>query len=131
MMKRDLKADLELCNRATMEPWSTIDHLGKYVTTTGEAKSFTREQFIQSEQETICTTYKPKNKHNAKFIAEAREGWPHAIERAIEAEALNRELAEALEKAIEELNHPICGPGSVVGDLEEVLAKYKEVLEDE
>ncbi len=52
-------------------------------------------------------------------------------ERAIEAEALARELAEALEKAIEEVKHPICGPGSAVEDLEATLAKTKEVLGDE
>ncbi len=52
-------------------------------------------------------------------------------ERAIEAEALARELAEALEKAIEEVKHPICGPGSAVEDLEATLAKTKEVLGNE
>ena len=30
------------------------------------------------------------------FVEKAREGWPHAIERALETEALARELAEVL-----------------------------------
>ena len=33
----------------------------------------------------------------AEFIAQSREGWPHAIKRAIEAESLARELVAALQ----------------------------------
>ena len=138
MMKRDLKADLELCNKATPGPWSTIDRLSKYVTNTGEVKSFTREQFIQSEQETICTTYKPKNKHNAEFIAEAREGWSHAIERAIKAETLARELVAALRRISEILDNATCRCRCGFCEYfnaqkiaEKSLAKAKEVLGDE
>ena len=167
-MKRGLKADLELCNKATLGPW---EYLYEYSYENDYPRTIAHRVRIGEETLTI-DTHDPNWEgaqeaiSNAKFIAQARQGWPHAIERALEAEkrveelenqvdilsttlnmycspyydmqeraekaeALNRELAEALEKAIEEVNHPICGPGSVVGDLEEVLDKAKEVLRDE
>ena len=73
MNKRDLKADLELCNRASGESW-------KQASDTGYPYIIMDETF-ENVMAVYCTG------DDAQFIAQAREGWPHAIERAIEAEA--------------------------------------------
>jgi len=68
----------------------------------------------------------------AAFVAQAREGWPHAIERAIKAEALARELADMLGRVT-----PCYLEGRLGIDLDAVyevnglLKKAKEVLGDE
>lgn len=71
MNNRDLKADFELCKKYkdNIGPWLSKDGL--------------------------------PTKHlvgAAAFLNQAREGWPHAIERAIKAETLVLELREALNK---------------------------------
>ena len=71
----------------------------------------------------------------AAFVAQAREGWPHAIERALKAEALVQELVEALEY-IERLTELVWqGVGPVTAEIrlavEGALEKAKEVLGDE
>ena len=66
--KRNLQADLELCERATQGPW----------------KFFENSSIITNETDVwICEVLCNNDK---QFIAEAREGWPHAIRRALEAE---------------------------------------------
>lgn len=87
MNKRDLKADLELCNKATEGPW---EH--KYGPEFSE---------IYANDSNTPLAVVGHNPHDANFIVHAREGWPHAIERAIKAEELNRELVETLKKAHE------------------------------
>jgi len=77
-----LKADLELCNRASGESW-------KQASDTGYPYTIMDETF-ENVMAVYCTG------DDAQFIAQAREGWPHAIERAIETEELSRELLEAL-----------------------------------
>lgn len=75
MNKRDLKADFEICNKATPGPWkkhNTVVH---------------------------ALPVDATNEHDADFIAKAREGWPHAIERALKAELLVWELVDDLERA--------------------------------
>lgn len=80
-MKRDLKADLELCDKTTSEVWDNFSdascEYGVYVA------GYDSEYSIHP-QELAATCEKVEN---ANFIAQAREGWPHAIERALEAEA--------------------------------------------
>jgi hypothetical protein len=80
MNKRDLKADLELFNRATPAPWKF-----------GPIYDGTIAGELDEE----------RHRANRELLNNFREGWPHAIERAIEAEALARELMEALKKAYE------------------------------
>ncbi len=77
MNKRDLKADLELCNKATPGPWEF-----------GPIYAGTIAGELDEE----------RHRANRELLNNFREGWPHAIERAIEAEALVRELREALNK---------------------------------
>jgi len=103
MEKRDLKANLDRLDMQVERELALI----------------AREQ---KEAKKLLTTY------NALEIV-TRRAWAEET-RAIKAEALARELVEALEKAIEEVKHPICGPGSAVEDLEATLAKTKEVLGD-
>jgi hypothetical protein len=124
--KRDLKADLELCNKATPGPW--------YRKKTGaNFKGFSSEVIIAD-----TSRYATGNKvyaeskggqfpaNDADFIAQAREGWPHAIERAIKAESLARELVGVIDDLRRQINQ--CGLDE---QMWEVYRKAKEILGDE
>lgn len=89
------------CEAATPGPW---EQRNLYVT----AKMGANEVAIS-----IC--YAPSV---AQFIAEAREGWPHAIRRALEMEDKCRQLAFELEKAEREIDR-----------LQNELGIYQEQLE--
>lgn len=90
---RDLQADLDLCNKATPGPWER-----------NEKPSF-GDWWVCSGGQHICllpadkkgTYYGEMFRANSDFIAQAREGWPHAIERAIKAEAEVAKYKRALE----------------------------------
>ena len=84
---RDLQKDLEICNRATPGPWN------------GEENTGVEPVF---ETGCGCCTESTLSKEDAEFIAEAREGWPHAIERAIKAEAEVERLLMAKFRAFED-----------------------------
>ena len=142
---RDLKADLELCNKATPGPWYagvTDDERFMnlhYVTT--EPRSYRHdgerafvEGLIRRDKVVAITLLQTPRfvdcwqfGENTRFIAEAREGWPHAIERALKAEALVRELVEALDFML--------GDKSTRTDwlveMGKTYSKAKEVLGDE
>lgn len=62
----------------------------------------------------------------AAFIAQAREGWSHAIERAIKAESLARELVGVIDDLRRQINQ--CGLDE---QMWEVYRKAKEILGDE
>lgn len=84
MLKRDLKKDLEIIKKATQGPWrlAVLD-----------------KSSIFAEQATRITRCSNENGENdAKFIAEANEGWKHAIERALAAEAKLKELEKEIEQ---------------------------------
>ena len=95
MNKRDLKADLELCKQMESN-WGKVG-----------TKPWLPEEIY------------------GNFAHVAREGWPHAIERAIKAEALARDLVKALKDV-----HPRAGVVKWIKRLR-VLYKAKEVLGDE
>ena len=90
--KRDLHADLALCEAATPGPW---EYHGRGYTGVavwraggpghGSIAELSPVNFGDKRQWAEC-------ENNARFIAEAREGWPHAIRRALEAEAERDEL---------------------------------------
>lgn len=113
---RDLQADLEICNKATPGPWEA----------TSESDEDVRVCQIENEECVCCLalmgdynweteewkegSIKQWNK-DAEFIAASREGWPHAIERAIKAEAeverlrlMVKSITGGLDEAIE-TNH--------------------------
>lgn len=81
MTQRDLKADLELCNKATPGPWV-----------------FNGISVLGAHGLLIART---PNDADAEFIAQAREGWPHAIERAMRAEAEVEQLKGEIEQLLE------------------------------
>ena len=107
MEKRDLKADLELCKQLESD-WEKV----------GNRPWLTEELYVD-------------------FAHVAREGWPHAIERAMKAEALARELAKKMELMHMAVNALLLGedvPVEVVDRItlgvSSVLLKAKEVLGD-
>ena len=115
---RDLKADLELCNKATQGPWRH------------EWNPDCSEIYAPGvDTPIILVGHDP---YDADFVVQARGGWPHAIERAIKAESLARELADMLGRVT-----PCYLEGRLGLDLDSVyeanglLKKAKEVLGDE
>lgn len=117
-MKRDLKADLKLCNKATQGPWRH------------EWTPDCSEIYAPGVDKPIVLV--GHDPHDAEFIVQAREGWPHAIERAIEAEALARELVDMLEKAtLRYLGGRLEVDLSAFLSAKRLLERAKEVLGDE
>ena len=95
MNKRDLLADLKVCDRATPGPWRC------------EWNPDCSEIYAPGvDKPIILVGHDP---HDADFIVQAREGWPHAIERALKAEALAQKLLDVLGRVI---------PSYLVGRLE-------------
>ena len=111
MEKRDLKADLELCNKATPGPWE-FERPWEF----GPIYAGAIADALDEE----------KDRANRELLNNFREGWPHAIERAIEAEALARELADMLRRVT-----PLELDLELVHEAYGLLKKAKEVLGDE
>lgn len=80
MEKRDLKADLELCNQM---PDRRIYIKKNQKWPSAGVKVFACKDACWENFGQVATF---ANEHNAHFFVQAREGWPHAIERAMEAE---------------------------------------------
>ncbi len=118
MEKRDLKADLKFCNRATQGPWRHEWN-----------PNYSEVYAPGVDKPIILVGHDP---HDAEFIVQAREGWPHAIERALKAEALAQKLLDVLGRVIP--NHLV---GRLEVDLDSVLEangllkKAKEAVNDE
>ena len=79
---RDLHADLALCNAATVGPWIYSDWPGSVNVVTPGRRIIAGVYGMDAHEANARGT----------FIAAARTGWPHAIDRALAAE---RKLAEA------------------------------------
>lgn len=119
-IKRDLAADLAICEVATPGPWkrepafeceiySEADLCGSVVSAVGDDM-----------------TYVEIALNNERFILEAREGWPHAIRRAIAAEAENDLLFRILREIdghIRATDDPI---PYIVATLKRALPEYYE-----
>ena len=94
---RDLQADLGICNGAIGAPWKIrtfTDDSGDSVYYTHDILAFP----FGIEKGPIGISHDLIRKCDAVFIAEAREGWPEAIERAIKAEEQVAVLKEGLER---------------------------------
>lgn len=97
---RDLDEDLKICEEATPGPWTPNndaryeDHL--VWGSKGPGYGAVAEVRFDHPR-------KPR-RYDAKFIAEAREGWPHAIKRALEAEEEVDQLKHEMRMLQDELN---------------------------
>ena len=117
-MARDLEKDLELCNKATKGPWYTVPKEGtpnRLIATTsffGSGKIYTRGQDANPGSD-------------LEFIAEAREGWPEAIERAIEAEKSLEIIDLQLKKELEMVRDKAISQKTFIDDLIQI-AKFTD-----
>ncbi|NGM81261.1 hypothetical protein G5B47_02410 [Paenibacillus sp. 7124] len=96
--KRDLHADLAICSAATSGGWylnvANDEHCGAFYADDGSiVMDFGA---APNAYDQVCGD--APSPEDAVFIAEARTGWPHAIERAINAERWLLALVEALER---------------------------------
>ena len=74
-MERNLREDLEICYAATEGPWGA-----SHDEWPGNASL---RYWVSTHWDGLACTV---SYEDARFIAEARDGWPHAIERALDAE---------------------------------------------
>ena len=126
--KRDLLKDLEICEGATEGPWyaraTDDDHYmnARYVGLDagpgfvhdgvcgmgGDNKSERVIAITLLQAPDLACVQDERWDENATFIAEARLGWPHAITRALAAEARVKELegrkCETCEQWLQELD---------------------------
>jgi len=90
---RDLEADIAICEAATAGPWEAqISQSGSEVVTGDDSSTWVCQLWYKDED------IMQNHKSNARFIAEAREGWPYAIQRALAAEARVAELERELKR---------------------------------
>jgi hypothetical protein len=108
---RDLLRDLELCEKATPGPWVKDERGGcvaVYPRSIGEINCMDESegkrifykggyQVLDEDGRFKHWEVHPQDTADAEFVAQAREGWPHAIERALKAEAEVEKLQNELE----------------------------------
>jgi len=87
---RDLEADLAICEAATPGPW-TFDRVS-----------------VKREEYALLLSYL-STRDDLRFVAEAREGWPYAIRRALAAEREIDRLRAENAMLLEALNQRGCG----------------------
>ena len=98
--QRDLHADLAICSAATAGPWKargwTVPTADQYNvgSTYDDSELFTAWQGVRYPGGPEVSAEQARL--NAIFAAEARTGWPIAIERAISAEAENEMLRSTI-----------------------------------
>lgn len=90
--KRNLHADLALCEAATPGPW--LMYGGKF----GETNVYYPPYDNHDE---VVSDIDADRRYDAKFIAESRQGWPESIRRAIAAEAEVERLTAFIESESE------------------------------
>lgn len=124
--KRDLHADLAICNAASegfmIHASAVVDENGPYL----NVEVYTEEG-------------RPLTSDDATFIVEARTGWPHAIERAINAEARVQELCDNNAYYIAfavraddrrwELEEAVSRMGNDLADVEEAIGRLRLAYE--
>jgi hypothetical protein len=134
--KRDFAADLAICNAATAGPW-VADKVG-----------IVYDIFAEDGDMIADILYE---KNDARFIAEAREGWPAALAEIkrlktsvdgwfaeANSEALRADIAlaeiERLTEALREIDTHIRSTSDpipyIVATLKRALLEYEEALAD-
>lgn len=94
MPERDWQRDLELCLRATPGPWENDN--GDLLDGNGKPLQYFTKILPPSFGPFWC------NKADPDFIAQAREGWPAALEELVRLQKENRELKERIQELAEE-----------------------------
>ena len=122
MEKRDLKRDLKLCEKAMPGKWTYDSSVSYKVVRTTHREYWYKSAGAKKDSivlrmngELGQTQVEP----TAEFIAESREGWPEAIERAIEAEAKLTKIQRILKEP------------APFGALDVQLDQIREVVADE
>lgn len=109
-MERDLEKDLKICEAATPEPWGIVR---KTIWLSEDSKPTSMKiteigpicaNAGADDSEVLVEAWLDVSDDDALFVAEAREGWPHAIRRSLEAEKKVEELQQALKGAAEITN---------------------------
>jgi len=153
---RDLERDLELVQKATPPPWQfVINEQAHYMRLESEVSGhpyvmdcmrwgMNGAQFrfntngLMKKLPQFNLPIDLTDYPDIWLLQEAREGWPHAIRRAIAAEELARELTSVLEKVSDRLwitgtcqcfslDEP-CENCLAVNHANEVMRRAKEVL---
>ena len=129
---RNLQNDLELCNKATPGPWEykkagewpSYHHYHRVVNAEDGRFKIADKHPHRGEENLVCEAYSQMCWTrgdfiiaNMEFIAQAREGWPHSIERAIEAETKLTKIQRILREP------------APFGAVEEQLEQIREVVE--
>jgi hypothetical protein len=126
-MPRDLIKDLELISKATPPPWNSHDkaHYAEIHNGDTWGKALSPIALVGYAEE------------DATFIAAAREGWPHAIERAIKAEAeverlklMVKSITGGLDEAIETNQYLGKQLDKAIEDIEILCTKHYELADD-
>ena len=121
---RDLLRDLELCEKATPGPWVKDERGGcvaVYPRSIGEINCMDESegkrifykggyQVLDEDGRFKHWEVHPQDTADAEFVAQAREGWPHAIERALKAEAEVERLRRREETILHWLDDSCCPP---------------------
>ncbi len=94
---RDLKADLKLCNKATLGPWQSNKSCGDNHYPNNYVWGEKGPGYGTVAKAGVDYPSIPRE-HDAEFIAQAREGWPYAINQAL----AEKERADFLESEVEE-----------------------------
>lgn len=92
-MSRDLEEDLKICEGATQGPWIEFGQEIWCLGTSYHSKT--------DPHRWVCDVIGDTNR---KFIAEAREGWAHAIKRAQKAEGQVDTLIHEMRMLQDDLN---------------------------
>ena len=125
---RNLRNDLEICEKATPGPWiqEKVQDGELFPDGTGYAGDFEPVNSVvtwipngeDADIETVVDWTLTIN--DAQFIAEAREGWPEAIRRALKAEARVNALQEVLDDLLALIDEGIAcrdnGDGAYIGN---------------